>query len=81
MKKNLEKFRYTNRRNVATIDGMKYLMRVETPRKIEWWLALPAVGMDDSVCVLVKKTTCKAMADEYEQELLNFYAGRITSNN
>ena len=79
MKQPLAKFRHAIRHNIATIDHVKSLMRVETPRKLEWWIVLPAVGMNDSVCVLVKKTTCKAMADQYESELLNFYAGRITA--
>ena len=59
---NLSKFRHTNRHNVAKI-GMKNIMRVETARTLQWWLVLPAIGENDSRCILLRK--CSTTNREY----------------
>ncbi len=59
---NLAKFRHTNRKNVAKI-GMKSIMRVETARTLQWWLVLPALGENDSRCILLHK--CSTTNREY----------------
>lgn len=59
---NLAKFRHATRQNVAKI-GMKNIMRVETARTLQWWLVLPAIGENDSRCILLHK--CSTTNREY----------------
>jgi hypothetical protein len=54
MTKKLAAFRHTTRQTVAKI-GMKSIMRVETARTLQWWLVLPAIGENDSACILLHK--------------------------
>lgn len=80
--KPLSHFRHMTRVNIANLDGLKTIMRVETPRKREWWLVLPAHGEEDAVCVLLKKiSVTKYYANRgaawAEGDLLKSYAERI----
>jgi hypothetical protein len=87
MKKSLSYFRHTTRHNVAKLDGMKSIMRVETPRTTQWWLVLPAVGGKDSQCIKLDSMERKAefKGGRYEQThisgrenmILRDYADRI----
>jgi hypothetical protein len=54
MTKQLAYFRHSTRQNIAKI-GMKSIMRVETARTLQWWLVLPAIGEEDSKCILLHK--------------------------
>lgn len=87
MKKPLAHFRTATRYTIAKLQGMKSIMRVDFPRKREWWLVLPAIGEGDSTCVFLHKETVKAefRGGPYEQShisgtehmILSQYADRI----
>jgi hypothetical protein len=84
MKKPLSYFRHMTRKFIAKLDGMKHIMRVETPRKAEWYLVLPARGDEDATCVLLKKVTLSkyyyhSELSRAEDALLEQYADRITA--
>lgn len=76
MKKNLATFRYLKTEAIAKLDGLKSIIRVEYPRKTEWFIVLPAVGESDSVCVLISKVG-KAHTVFEEPRVLAAYADRI----
>ena len=77
MKKTLATFRYLNHPMIAKLEGGKSLMRVEYPRKTEWYLVLPCTEMDDDhTCVLISKTP-KAHTFFEEARVLSTYASRI----
>ena len=90
MKKPLSHFRHMERQTIANLDGMKSIMRVEHPRKREWWLVLPAIGDSDAVCVLLHKESVKKefRGGAYEQsfisgtenQILAEYANRIVKS-
>jgi hypothetical protein len=82
MKKQLSHFRHMDRKTIATLDGMKSIMRVETPRTTQWWIVLPAVGDSDATCVLIRKITqskfCrKGPTLTVESQILESYADRV----
>ncbi len=77
MKKNFETFRYSEKETIAKLDGMKSIMRVTTPRKVEWWLVLPARGDSDAVCVLIQKSPKWEIIKNVEAKILAEYAERI----
>ena len=79
MKKPLASFRYEARKTIATLEGMKSIMRVTAPRKVYWWLVLPAVGENDSVCVLIDKCPRWEIIHNWEARILKTYADRILS--
>ena len=84
MKKPLASFRYATRATVAKLDGLKTIMRVTTPRKAEWYLVLPCIGEEDSVCVLLAKTKLRKFYRNQEiarseSDLLKEYASRIVA--
>ncbi len=84
MKKPLSYFRHMTRQNIAKLDGLKSIMRVEYPRKREYWLVLPSVGDSDAVCVFLgKKSVTKFYRNTdtmfFEDSLLKQYADRITA--
>lgn len=77
MKKNLETFRYLKHMNVADLEKGKTIIRVEYPRKTEWWIALPCYGEADHVCVFISKVK-RGYALFEEARILDSYASRIT---
>jgi len=83
MKTTLAKFRYlANRKEIAKLEGMKSIMRIEYLRKAEWWLVLPAVGDSDSVCVLIRRVRLakcyrKDTISYEERQILSQYADRL----
>lgn len=84
MKKPLSHFRYMTRKFIANLDGRKSIMRVETPRKCEWYLVLPARGDGDAICVLLKKVALRKFyyyteITRAEDSLLTDYADRIVA--
>jgi len=83
MKKPLAFFRYATRETVATLQDLKSIMLVITPRKSEFWLVLPAVGDSDAVCVFIRKFTIRKNERSNAQTLsvLKDYADRIIQSN
>lgn len=85
MKKQLSHFRHMPRHTIANLEGMKSIMRVDSPRKSEWWLVLPACGDSDAVCVFLKKVSGTSMklemrgfwTESEQSKLLAEYADRI----
>ena len=67
MKKPLASFRYLTRQTVAHLDKLKSIVRVSTPRTLQWWLVLPAVGDADAVCILLRKVPKTPYATAYHQ--------------
>ena len=77
MKKLLATFLYLNHPMIAKLEGGKSIMRVEYPRKTEWYLILPCTEMDeDHMCVLISKTPKNSTYHE-ELRILSDYATRI----
>jgi hypothetical protein len=78
MRKTLSHFRYTTHQNIANLEGMKSIMRVETPRQVSWWIVLPAIGNEDSPVVKLDQAPWSTAA-HHQKKLLAEYADRITS--
>jgi hypothetical protein len=51
----LEKVRYAKKIVVATLPGMKSIIRVETARLVKWFHVIPATGDDDAMCLLIQQ--------------------------
>lgn len=68
-----------SRNFIAKLEGMKHIMRVETPRTKQWWLVIPARGDDDAVCVLIGKCKSWEHAANIEKRILAEYADRIVN--
>ena len=79
MKKPLSYFRHMTRQNIAKLDGMKSIMRVETPRTVSWWLVLPAHNDEDGTCVLISKAPKRELTANIEKQIIADYADRITA--
>lgn len=79
MKKPLSHFRHMDRQIIAQLDGMKSIMRVETIRTTQWWLVLPSVGDQDSVCVRIHKMSACYDPTCCEKTILKQYADRVTA--
>ena len=84
MKQPLAKLRNANRRNIAQLNDLKAIMRVETPRTVSFWLVLPARGDEDCVCILIKKVQerkgwLNTAAKIAESRIIRDYADRIVT--
>lgn len=66
---NLAEFRHANRKTVATLPGMKSIMLVQTPRRIAFYLVLPAVGDNDARCILLEKHNPRTHGCTYWKEV------------
>jgi hypothetical protein len=51
----LATLRYTSRKTVADLGGMKSIIRVETARLVKWFHVLPATGDGDAMCLLIQQ--------------------------
>ena len=71
---------------VLTLSDGKDIVRIETPRKVEWWLVSPAKGDDDSRALLIDKIRHGGKYDfdkfgstaHREFSLLGRYSDRVT---
>lgn len=65
---------------VAKLQGLKTIIRVETPRLLKWFLVVPATGHRDAVCVLLHKcSNVQPMwsISQCEPKILADYADRV----
>ncbi len=71
---------------VLTLSDGKDIVRIKTPRKVEWWLVYPAKGDDDYRAQLIGKIRHGGKYDGYEFintanaefQLLKEYSDRVT---
>jgi hypothetical protein len=76
---------------VARLNGMKSIIRVESPRRRKWFLVLPAVGNNDGRCIEIRSEVIReefkggpieqSHISAAESEILKEYADRIISTN
>ena len=51
----LANLRYTETETVATLPGMKSIIRSKTARLVKWYHVMPTVGDSDAQCLLILK--------------------------
>lgn len=61
---------------IAKLEGMKSIIRVETPRMAVWYLLIPATGEEDATAVLLKKDSLRGIY-RTENDLFREYGDRI----
>jgi hypothetical protein len=84
MKKPLSYFRHMTRQNIAKLDGLKSIMRVDQPRTCSWWIVIPTTGEEDSVCVKIDSCRIHPRGREIwmqstQDKILTEYGDRITA--
>jgi len=66
----LAKLRYKNPVTVATLPGMKAIIRVDSARLVKWYLMIPAIGDGDAMCFLIQQAPLWELIHVVEAQLI-----------
>lgn len=66
----LASLRYTTRKTVADLGGMKSIIRVETARLVKWFHVLPATGDGDAMCLLIQQAPKWELIENIEKRII-----------
>ena len=72
----LARLRYTARKTVADLGGMKSIIRVETARLVRWFHVLPATGDGDAMCLLINQVPKWERIETIESRIIAEEAAR-----
>jgi hypothetical protein len=73
----LASLRYSKPTVVASLPGMKSIIRVKTARLVKWFHVLAATGDGDAMCLLIRQAPKWELIENIEKRIIEEETARV----